>query len=848
MSTRTTRKTRPRRAVSRQDAAQEALGRGVGQWLTFTLATDTQRALRTAIPHVALNWVLLIGLGFAWWHWWAGHWRILAVLTAVGFLYSVGRAARHLQGHRRALRSLARETAGPCGHERRLLDDPASVVTVRRWAGPSCPSTGFIRYSEGSPATRLATRWQAEKSVEKVINAPEGRDVVFDWDRKPGRVDFQLVSAHDVAARRKKRARWVHGTVAKLFPARRGLEDELDVALEWADADSTDIARMDVALGTYDVADRSFRERVEAVLDEQVKVVDHTWIYDWSTPGLLAATAVPNGSGEAARKNTARKVSNVVVGAVARALTARDSAGVVVDVAQWVPEDKKAANTPTRIVVTFGVVDFSAGEDQQRFEALVDQALENEWPDRVWIPEWSFGHDASVTLKAVPKTHKDALRKHELARLRGVTRTKFRVARGGTPVVVDVTRWQSGAGQERAEELTVEFGTYDVSDPDKRRAVETHFDAITDHDWSFAWDPQAGRLTMQAVPALPDFIAFPDPGTPEHERWHEEFRAGRIILGPAKGGQEAVIDLNKLPHTLIGGATGAGKSVALTLCLYGALTNHERINLVIIDPKVTDFTTYSAYPGVVMFGINQVSRMHEELAEIAAFVVRTMNARQELLQTYGARDLRELRRRCAAGLTAGLELHEIPVRLIVFFDEAKAAFQKVTDEIAREFQTSAKSNFEQLGLLARALEINLILAAQKPTAEDIGTSIRSMCGNRVALGFLGPIESKQVLDNNLATFLSGAPKGRGVMVDATGQEQVFQTLWMPDITSAHPDHPDRTVLGVTDRIHEVLEATGWTPVQSPYTAEIATKDGSLKSVTVSRTQWISPDAAVAVGP
>lgn len=840
--TRSTGRSTNRQRTSVEDRAEEAATRAFLGWFRFTWATDTQRLRWVPLPHAAANWLFAAALLWGWVTMWRDQWHNLLALSAGAFLYSIGRAARVLRGHRRASEALVAATAVPCRHPRAALADPASLVTVTRWSGAERPDKGTVKYAEGSAASQRMQRWQAEKAIESAAKADETSGIVFDWSR-PGLVGFQRLPLTDPQTARKKRARWIDSVVASLFPPRRGTAEEIEVVCDWDEDDLSGPATVIVQLGTYDVADRGFRERAEAVFDAKVAREGHAWLYDWSTVGQVTITAAAVSSGDVTRRMTSRKVGAVLVGAAAKCLPYRASNGVEVQVTRWVPEDRPQPNSPVEIQLDFGTADFSSIEDQRRFEGLVDQALETDWPDRVWIPQWRFGSDSTVTLSAVPVQHEHALRKAELARLRSVTGDHFRVPRGATPVGVEVLEWLSSPGVEQARKIVVSFGTYDVTALDTRRQAETHFDSISDDDWSFQWEPTAGRVTMTAVPPVPDYIPFPAPETPEHERWHQEFRNGRIILGPAKGGREAVIDLNKLPHTLVGGATGAGKSVLITLALYGVLMNPESINIVIVDPKVTDFNQYANYPGVVMFGINDVSRLHEELSDISAFVVGELNRRRKLCQAYGCRDLQTLRRKCAAGNTPGLELWEIPVRLIVLFDEAKAAFVKVTDEAAREFQVSSKTDFEKLGLLARALEINLLMAAQKPTAEDIGTSIRSQCGNRIAVGLLNSIESKQVLDNNLATFLEGAPKGRGVMVDATGQELQFQTYWLPDDTTQDLLHPDQHVVGAVERIHESLTEQGWTTVYKPHQVTIDV-EGEEREVVISRPHWVRPGAPV----
>lgn len=835
-----------RRAGGVQGRAQEAAKGALTSWAAFTWARDTARAFR-AVPHVALNWLVAFGLGVAWWQMWATAWKPLAALTGAGLLYTVGRAARWVPGTQKTVLGLYTATAKACGHPtitRAQPVDPKTRVKVTGWKGPSKVTSGMIAYDSASPAAVPATRWAVEKTVETACAAP-GADVVFDYESSPGWVTFRQVPDSDVEVARKKTRRWVESTIAQIIPIPKSSGNTLDIDMEWSDGDRPDVpVRVVVGFGAHDVGGRTERDVVEARFDQAVtRGVE--WLHDWSVAGVWQIEAVPADSDAAAKKRTARKVSSVVLGAVQRAGGAKAVAQTTVDVTRWAPDVAPVSvrNTPVEVTVGLGVADFSNLTSQHLVENVLDQALEAEWRDRVWLYRWQMGHATTLVAAAVPSGHAQALRKKETLRLRSVAQQKIKTKRGEAPVDVDITDWAEVDGRQRAARMRVSFGTADVTNPDTRRAFMDHFDSLTDaNDWRYEWDPGRGEVEITAVPVLPGFVPFPAEGSEECQRWHALFRDGKVLMGPAKGGYEAVMDFGKSPHALVGGSTGAGKSVLLTLVLYGALMNPDAVELVVVDPKVTDFTWTPGYPNVRKYAVTDVRRSIEEIAGVTAYAEKSMNARQALLRQHGVENLGELRRGIREGKITGITLDEVPRRLIVFFDEGGAAFTPVKDSELKLIQDESRTSMEKIGMLGRAMEVNIVMAAQKPSAENIGTALRAQLVNRVSVGPLNTNESIQVLGNTLATSgLDGAPKGRGWFVNDAGQELLFQTYFLPKRDTPNFENPSETIHGAQERVADRLAGMGWTAVTSTENFTRPDEDGNTVTAQVSVTKWVRLD-------
>lgn len=834
------------RRRTRRSTTDDKVQQALLAWSVFTWARDTQPTF-FKIPHVLLNYLTFLALCGTWWFRWSTWWLPLTVLTIAGLLYTIGRAARQVPAQRKAIEGLYSATAKPCGHPRLSRTnpvDPAERVRVRRWKGPKRPTAGAIVYDGDSPAAATATRWTAEKAIEQVV----GESTVFDYASRPGYLLFEVVPSDDLRLAQKNTRRWVESTISQLFPTRRGAHDDITVDITWGEGDqiATDTpGSIDVGFGAYDVSTRDFRDKVERGFDAGVHR-DPEWIYDWSTPGLLTITGVDPGSGDAVRKRTGRKIAAVTVGAIDRAAGARAAGQVEVRVTRWVPEDRRAANTPVEVHVGLGTADFSSILTQQQVQNRIDQALETEWADRVWLHSWSFGADAALTLVAVPRGHQKALRKMEERRIRQVVGQKFKADRNGIPVDIEIHEWSTERDDdgnivaERAGELTVHFGTVDVTKPETRTEFQAHFDSIAEgaNDWRYTWKPQQEVVDITAVPPLPSYIPFPPEGSPECEAWNAAFRAGKIILGPAKGGYEAAIDLNKSPHTMVGGSTGMGKSVLLTLVLYGALMNPAQVSLVVVDPKVTDFTWTPGYPNVRFYAVTDARQRATEILEAVTIANNEMLRRQGLLRRFGVENLGELRRLVSDG-KVNLDPGEIPSRLIIFFDEGGDAFNPSSDPDIKALQDDARTLLESIGMLGRAMEVNIVMAAQKPSKDNIGTLIRSQCKNKVGIGPLDVDTSKQVMGNNLCTRLhEGSPKGRGYYINDSGQELLTQTYFLPKRNTPDQADPTVTLEGVQERVAELLEGLGWQAVQTPTPMTWEDKDGQMVHDTVMVDQWV----------
>ncbi|MEU1824136.1 FtsK/SpoIIIE domain-containing protein [Streptomyces abikoensis] len=834
-------RTRRRPARRRTASPGWPLGAYARTWLAFTLGRDRSRAFGKA-PHVLLNWLALPALAGTWYLEWRA-WQVLAPITAVAVLYTAGRAARVIPRQRRALADLYGRMQKPCALPAPTATRPvneAQYIRVTRWRRSTSIAAARIMVSPSAPAAQARARWQAEKAVEAAA-VPQGMGWVFDWTN-PGALSAETVPVTDPRYLRMTDERWITTVIGQLFPVLRGLDVDILLTVDTWETRNTDEptgagspagrevpTAITVRFGAYDVSQRSLRENVERVFDAQVDR-GHVWIYTWQ-PGELTIRAVPANSPEAIRKQGTRHIADLISGQI----PAKQAGQLTVDITRWIDEpDHPKANTPVEITIGLGTLDVAAPDLRTRIERTLDTALSKTLPDRTWLPEWSFSHTNQLVLNAVPNHHPQAIRKRETARLQAVVESKFSTKRGQDPVEVTIHTWTSQQGRdghpvERPDSFTVTFGAYDVTKPETRDAFEQHADSLTDtNDWHYAWSEADGRVTVTAVPKLPTQLAFPALDTPEFKEFLELARRGTIRFGPVKGGGWLDWDLQQTPHALIGGKTGAGKSVALSLILFPALYDPTIYQLIVCDPKRTDFTWTPEFPAVIRFAATD----EEIYAAIQAFAAE-MDSRQSLLNRYGKRNLQLLRDAVARGEVTLRGGDTIPNRLILFFDEIADYLAKSANKEIEELKSDAKAMLEKVARLGRALETNIACAAQKPAGDILGMQLRSQLGRRLGVGPLDQYESQQILSSDHGTRFpaEGTPKGRSWGYDPKYGYQQAQVMFLPDDTMPLPWDPTVTIQGAKDMARAHLAELGYVQVLVP------NQDGGQDP------RWVRPDLA-----
>ncbi|MEZ5157585.1 MAG: FtsK/SpoIIIE domain-containing protein [Candidatus Nanopelagicales bacterium] len=796
-------------------------------WLALTWFTDSTPLL--GLRRSVWNWLLLVATAATGYLSGATMPLLIAGLLLLGGAVTVGRAMRVMPARRRFVECLVEDTRQIAGHPRSTtaVQVPASSrLKVSRWGAKNRPLVMDVTFAKTAPAAPPLARGLLEKALDQVPSpyTEGGGGWVYSTNPKTGQLRAEAVPAGDerlhqqreIAYLRSKFTDWFKLTPKQLTDGMYDLQ-----VTDWATREHPTEGPVPVpaaiafAFGSHNVAAQDTRDGIERSCDaEYLRGVE--WIYAWSD-GTLEITGVDPDSVDAKRKRSARWVADLVAGQ-AKAARTKDSA--TSRVTGWQEEVHGDPWVPIAFTADFGSGAFTTGRDQRAVENAIDDAMAASTASLVWAYEWTVGATTTVEARAFPSNHIGALRKLELKRLRSVVEQKFGGRR--SDVDVEVISWEpcdDEAPVALPAQVRVRFGALDVSKSETKDALEQHYDGLyTACDWNYDWRSAEGLVNLTAVPRLANAIAFPENGTPLFEEMVEKFRDGKIFIGPQKGGGTFYWDLNKVAHGLIGGRTGAGKSVSLDIILFLTLWCSDVAEIIVCDPKRTDFTWTPEFPSVIRFAAGAL-----EIVDAVGYVRQEMDRRQTILNKRGVRNLRYLRKLYAEHPEFEAEDGPAPKRLILFFDELANFWMKSDNEDIEAQKVTARTQMEELGQLARALEINMILAAQKPDKDRMSTQLKEMCEFRLCVGPVNEYTSKQILDTNHGTRFpeEGTPKGRAWATTSELGFRVVQVPYLPNSTEDAPwpasvaPRPPHPITGSKDRLRALLAAQGYQQVMVP---------------------------------
>ncbi len=219
-----------------------------------------------------------------------------------------------------------------------------------------------------------------------------------------------------------------------------------------------------------------------------------------------------------------------------------------------------------------------------------------------------------------------------------------------------------------------------------------------------------------------------------------------IGLGKDIAGNPVISNLAKMPHLLIAGATGAGKSVCINTLINSILLlkTPDEVRMVLIDPKRIELSGYEGIPHLIQ---NVVTDPDDAFAALN-WGVKEMERRYSLLQKYKVRDLIGYNQKVNKLKESEPELEDIVLPYIVI----------IVDEFADLIMTAGKEvevPITRLAQMARAIGIHLILATQRPSTKVITGVIKANFPSRIAFQVSSKIDSRVILDSNGAEALLG---------------------------------------------------------------------------------------------
>ena len=228
-------------------------------------------------------------------------------------------------------------------------------------------------------------------------------------------------------------------------------------------------------------------------------------------------------------------------------------------------------------------------------------------------------------------------------------------------------------------------------------------------------------------------------------------------LGRDVRGQTVWADIDRMPHLLIAGATGSGKSICinniiLTLVYFNS---PQRLRFILIDPKRVELTPYNSIPHLL------TSVIFEAQAAVNAmrWVISEMEQRYEILTQYGSRDIHSFNQLASSRP----ELEPLPYIVIVIDELA---------DLMASYKRETEAVIVRLAQMARAVGIHLIASTQRPSTDVVTGLIKANITSRIAFKVASQVDSRTILDQ------AGAEKllGSGDMLYMSGESAALKRI------------------------------------------------------------------------
>ncbi len=261
----------------------------------------------------------------------------------------------------------------------------------------------------------------------------------------------------------------------------------------------------------------------------------------------------------------------------------------------------------------------------------------------------------------------------------------------------------------------------------------------------------------------------------ETSHWSDSGAALPLVLGKDVGGAEMVTDLASMPHLLIAGATGSGKTVCVNTILAGLLMSRtpDQLRLILIDPKIVEFSNYNGLPHLqapvitnakkvalgLQWAINEMQRRYKVFAKAGVRNIKGFNSKMSLKQG-------ELFPPGGGDPEASNDDQKPMPYIVIIVDELA--------DLMLTAQAEIENSIARLAQLSRAVGIHMILATQRPSVNVITGTIKANFPARIAFQVAQKVDSRTILDANGADKLLGRgdmlflPPGSAKLVRAQG--------------------------------------------------------------------------------
>ena len=219
-----------------------------------------------------------------------------------------------------------------------------------------------------------------------------------------------------------------------------------------------------------------------------------------------------------------------------------------------------------------------------------------------------------------------------------------------------------------------------------------------------------------------------------------------VAIGRDSAGKPVIADIAKMPHMLVAGTTGSGKSVMINSMIMSLLmrSTPKQVRLIMVDPKRVEFKGYNGIPHLYVPVVTEP----RQAASALQWAVSEMERRLKVFEKAGARNITVYNTMCTSGKLAEMEHPPEPMPYLVI----------VIDELSDLMMVAGKdveASIVRIAQLARAAGIHLVIATQRPSANVVTGLIKSNIDSRVALKVSSGIDSRVILDETGADRLLG---------------------------------------------------------------------------------------------
>ncbi len=276
--------------------------------------------------------------------------------------------------------------------------------------------------------------------------------------------------------------------------------------------------------------------------------------------------------------------------------------------------------------------------------------------------------------------------------------------------------------------------------------------------------PGKGTIGIEVPNSSPDMVSMRS--LIASEKFQNNDGQLSVVMGKTITNETFVFDLTKMPHLLVAGATGQGKSVGLNAILISILykKHPSQVKFVLVDPKKVELTLYNK---IERHFLAKLPGEEEAIITDTSKVVNTLNSlciemdeRYELLKDAQVRTIKEYNEKFIKRKLNPEKGHKYLPYIVVLIDEFADLIMTAGKEIEHPIARIAQ--------LARAIGIHLIVATQRPSVNVITGMIKANFPARIAFRVLSKIDSRTILDGSGADQLIG----RGDMLISTGSEMI----------------------------------------------------------------------------